>query len=117
MKLYYLFLVAGMFLNECSANNGSMDDPRLPQCMQERLEQLQKDLLRSPPAYVAQYKYKEQIVYYIPPAEGDQMSELYNEDCELICHPDGGITGRGDGSCPDFEKERSEEKIIWRDEQ
>lgn len=30
-------------------------------------------------------------------------------------HPDGGITGRGDGKFPYFDKERTNEKLLWED--
>ena len=32
----------------------------------------------------------------------------------VLCAPDGGIDGRGDGRCPDFLAERKEERILWR---
>lgn len=44
------------------------------------------------------------------------MSELYDESCALICRPEGGITGMGDGKCAGFLEERREEKMIWKDE-
>ena len=87
----------------------------IPPCIQEKIEELSKEPVKNPPAFIARYQYKGSPVYYVPPAAGDQMSELYGEDCELICRPEGGITGRGDGKCPDFIEERKEEKIIWQD--
>jgi hypothetical protein len=33
----------------------------------------------------------------------------------LICQPDGGITGKGDGKCPDFDKNKTNEKLVWQD--
>nr|WP_262893218.1 hypothetical protein [Dyadobacter subterraneus] len=40
------------------------------------------------------------------------MDENYN----LLCSPDGGITGGGDGKCLDFVKKASNQKLIWNDE-
>jgi len=47
--------------------------------------------------------YKGKEVNY-KPAERccDQMGEVRDTSGNIICHPDGGITGKGDGKCPDF---------------
>ena len=41
---------------------------------------------------------------------------VWGVDRAVICHPDGGITGRGDGRCPDFFVERRNERVVWRDQ-
>lgn len=87
----------------------------LPQRIEEKIKALQAQPTQNPLASVYQYEYKGQIVYYFPPVCCDQMSELYNRDCKLICHPDGGLTGKGDGKCTDFFGERKNEKLIWKD--
>ncbi len=43
------------------------------------------------------------------------LSTLYNENCNVICSPDGGLTGSGDGQCSDFFDTRTDEKLIWED--
>jgi len=55
-------------------------------------------------------------VFYVPALCCDFYSDLYDMDCNLIGHPDGGYTGRGDGSFPDFTERRKDEKLIWADE-
>ena len=87
----------------------------LPACVKEKINQLKNKSTQNPPAKVWQYQYKGQTVYYFPPACCDQMGELYDEHCNLICHPDGGITGRGDGKCEDFFASRQNEKLVWED--
>ncbi len=67
------------------------------------------------PLYVARYEYQGQVVYYVPPRCCDIPSDLYDASGRLMCHPDGGFTGTGDGRCPDFLAQRTNEKIIWRD--
>ena len=54
-------------------------------------------------------------MFYVPPACCDVPSELYDHDGNLICGPDGGIRGTGDGKCPDFFEKRREGTLIWRD--
>ena len=43
------------------------------------------------------------------------FSDLYDDHCNLICHPDGGIAGGGDGSCSDFFATCKNEVLIWKD--
>jgi hypothetical protein len=68
-----------------------------------------------PPQSIWRYEYKGQTVYYVPPQCCDQYSTLYDANGIRICAPDGGITGLGDGKCPDFFQERKDEKLIWQD--
>lgn len=114
-----MLILGVVFMISCTNGatefSGNRVPESVPDCIREKIKELQNDPLRNPPAAVLQYQYKGKLVYYVPPAAGDQMSELYGEDCELICRPDGGITGRGDGRCPDFFEERSNEKIVWKD--
>ena len=69
----------------------------------------------NPPHRILRYRYREQTVYYVPPSCCDQPSALYNDAGTLLCEPDGGITGRGDGRCADFHERRSEESVFWSD--
>jgi len=69
----------------------------------------------NPPAVIARYVYNGQTVYFVPQRCCDIASVLYSATGSVICHPDGGFTGRGDGQCPDFFEQRKEEHIIWRD--
>lgn len=87
----------------------------IPDCIQQKINTLEKENVRNPPAKVYQYTYQNQTVYYIPSYCCDVYSELYDSNCTLICHPDGGITGRGDGRCTDFFDLRKDEKLIWED--
>ena len=64
---------------------------------------------------VARYEYRGGRVYYVPPRCCDVYGTLYDASGTILCHPDGGFTGDGDGRCPDFFEERRNEKIIWRD--
>ena len=70
----------------------------------------------NPPAFIAQYEYKGQTVYFLPQRCCDIFSDLYDSDGNIIGHPDGGIAGQGDGRVSDFLKERNSESVIWRDQ-
>jgi hypothetical protein len=73
-----------------------------------------KPVLDSPES-ISQYLYKGKIVYYFAPACCGKMSNLYDEQKNIICKPDGGDDGRGDGKCPGFTAERKHGKIIWEE--
>jgi len=81
----------------------------------ELIEEVKAAPTRNPPASVARYSYLGKIVYYVPPFCCDMTSVLYDVDGEVICVPDGGITGAGDGRCPDFFEERGDAIIVWED--
>ncbi|MBU1099231.1 MAG: hypothetical protein KKA84_02420 [Bacteroidetes bacterium] len=83
--------------------------------MEELISEYQNQPVGNPPQSIWQYTYEGQLVYYVPPQCCDQFSVLYDKEGDYICAPDGGITGRGDGQCPDFFSDRKNEKLIWRD--
>ena len=89
--------------------------PELPKAVQERIVQFQKEAKTNPPRAIYQYQYHNNTVYYITAPCCDFYSELLNEKGKIICHPDGGFTGKGDGKCVDFNKTKSNEKLIWKD--
>ncbi|WP_018478502.1 DUF6970 domain-containing protein [Pontibacter roseus] len=83
--------------------------------MEDKIRELKAKDVRNPPAAVWQYEYDGQTVYYIPPYCCDVPSQLYDSNCNLICSPDGGFTGRGDGKCNDFFEKRTNERLVWKD--
>ena len=87
-----------------------------PSCVKKEIRKIKSDGVRNPPAVVWQYEYNGSIVYYIPSYCCDVPSLLFDSDCNQICSPDGGITGRGDGKCADFFAKRKNEKLIWKDD-
>jgi hypothetical protein len=84
-------------------------------CIIELINDIKSEAVRNPPGSIWQYEYNGLTVYYIPPYCCDYPSELYDSACNLICSPDGGATGNGDGNCEDFFIRRKNEKLIWQD--
>jgi hypothetical protein len=71
---------------------------------------------KTSPGSIWRYIYKEQPVYYVPPLWCcDIPSSLYDAKGNLLCRPDGGFAGYGDGRCPEFFKERAHEELLWSD--
>lgn len=87
----------------------------VPPCIDAMIAQFKKEAVQNPPRKIYRYSYRNSTVYYVPALCCDFFSELYNDSCKLIGHPDGGITGRGDGSMPDFHSAKKDETIIWED--
>ncbi|MBI3259706.1 MAG: hypothetical protein HYZ54_09565 [Ignavibacteriae bacterium] len=83
--------------------------------MTQKINAIKAMEVKKPPLSVWQFQYNGRTVYYISPYCCDMFSELYDNQCNLICNPDGGFTGRGDGKCPDFAEKKTDEKLIWKD--
>ena len=87
-----------------------------PACVDKLIASFKEEAVQNPPRKVFSYTYQGKTVYYVPAICCDFFSDLYDQNCSLIGHPDGGFTGKGDGKIIDFEKTRSNEKLIWADE-
>jgi hypothetical protein len=109
-------LIAGALLSAIMIQGScEKSDEGTPPCINQKITAMQQAPVRNPPGSVWQYLYNGQTVYYIPADCCDQYSELYDSKCNLICAPDGGLVGNGDGRCPDFVANRSNEQLIWQD--
>lgn len=98
----------------CSATKSQTQN--VPSCINDKIEAFKKEAKQNPPRTITEYTYKGKKVYYIPAVCCDQLSEVYDSNCNLLGHPDGGFTGKGDGTLPGFHKEVKDEKLIWKDE-
>ena len=115
MALRFKFLLIGFVLLQAKTCKKE-DFKDVPLCIIEKITTLKAENVENPPASIWQYEYNGQVVYYIPAKCCDFHSMLYDSNCNLICSPDGGFTGKGDGKCSDFLAKRTKEKLIWKDE-
>jgi hypothetical protein len=83
--------------------------------LQDLIRSIEETPVSNPPTVIYEYKYRQQAVYFVPQRCCDIPSDLYDRDGQLLCHPDGGFTGAGDGRCPDFFDARTDERVVWRD--
>jgi hypothetical protein len=89
--------------------------PGTPPCVRSLIRSLERRHI-SPPASVWRWEIEGESYYYVPPQCCDMPSELYDSDCNRICAPDGGITGQGDGRCPEGlidSLDASSVTVIW----
>lgn len=111
MKFIFLLLVLPLINEKCAKSKDSV-----PVCIQQKIEQIQKEPKWNPPAEVNEYTYEGKQVYLFSSPCCDQYNNLYDSDCNLICAPSGGYTGKGDRKCLDFFEKAKHVKLIWKDE-
>ena len=94
---YIAYIILLIFVGACSQST-QYDNP---DWVDQLIVKFQNELAGNPPQSIWRHEYKGQTVYYVPAQCCDQFSTLYDADGNIICAPDGGYTGRGDGLCPD----------------
>lgn len=109
-----LFLYVGLSIMLFSCNKEKLPK-ETPQCIEDKINAIADGEVWDPSAKIYSYTYNGKTVYYFPPRCCDIPSTLYDENCNVICSPDGGINGAGDGQCTDFFTTRTNEKLIWED--
>ena len=111
MKKLTLLIYIILFLICCEKENCEID---IPACIDKKIEAIKMEEVRNPPAQIWEWEVDEHTYYYITSDFCDQWNYLYDEECNVICAPDGGITGMGDGNCPNF-VEQIEKTLVWED--
>ncbi len=101
----FLIAICLIGLNSCEKNKSTNS---IPSCIQDKIDELKNKPKYNPPAKVIQYNYNGKTVYYITSDGCDQFNNLFDSNCNLICAPDGGFTGHGDGKCSDFENKKNQ---------
>ncbi len=96
-------------------NDSSPTQSASPDCIEMIITDIKKHPVKNPPTTIWQFTYKGESVFYIPAACCDQFNPVYKNNCSLFCHPDGGLTGKGDGKCDDFFLLANDKKLIWKD--
>lgn len=89
-------------------------DDDTPDCIKDKITELENKPVQNPAAVVVKWEVDGQTYYYITSDCCDQYNFLYDTDCNVVCAPDGGFTGQGDGNCPNFST-TPKETIIWQD--
>lgn len=113
MKFYFLpLLLATVVTKDCSKEKPS----GLPKCVQLRIEAIKKEPRWNPPAQVDEYRYKGKTVYLFSADCCDQFTVVMDSECQYMCAPAGGLTGKGDRKCDDFFTEAQLVKTAWKDQ-
>lgn len=112
LNIFLVFTVL-LYVQQCGKEEVGES---IPACMEAKIRDILAEDVWNPPAKVYRYVFNGETVYYIPQRCCDIPSQLYDEDCNLICAPDGGFSGQGDNRCPDFFSTRTAEELVWEDE-
>jgi ssDNA-specific exonuclease RecJ len=103
-------------VNKAVPNKTTSDSlASLPMCIKALIEKMKADSVTNPPSKIYSYTFDNKTVYYVPGVCCDNFSDLYDDSCKIIAHPDGGFTGQGDRKLPKFHDEKKDEKLIWQD--
>jgi hypothetical protein len=103
-----------ILLLACSTNKKVRGIQEMPVCLDAKIKAMSSDPNEGSPLSVTRYTYKQQTVSYMVSPCCDKFNVVYDSACNILGHPDGGFTGRGDGKMPDFRKEATNEKVIWK---
>lgn len=88
----------------------------LPGCIQQKIDSIKKLPVWNPAAQIEEYEYHGKKVFVVSADCCDFFTTAYDENCNYICAPSGGFTGRGDGLCNDFNEKGKLVKQVWKDE-
>lgn len=111
-------LIIATFLLSCSVQQASkkvtQTIPTIPGCIEKKINAVKEDPSLTPPVQVDQYTYDGRTVFLVTNGCCDQFNEVYDEQCNYICAPSGGLTGKGDRKCPDFNDKAVLVKTVWK---
>lgn len=111
----YMSLVVWIALAAAVAGCSAVTSDEQPPFVDQLINRFRSEPVSNPPRSIWRYNYRGGVVFYVPPVCCDVPSDLYDSDGKVICSPDGGITGRGGGGCPDFFSMRTQESRVWAD--
>lgn len=97
---------------KCSNKN----ELKIPVCIQQKIDSIKKEERWNPPAEVYEYNYNGKTVFYFSSNCCDFFNTVVDENCNYICAPSGGITGKGDRKCDDFNANAKQVRLVWKDE-
>ena len=108
-------LILGVLAGCGGSSSPTEPSGQQPPWLQQLIARIESEPVTNPPSSILQYRYRGATVYFRPARCCDVFSDLYDEAGALLCHPDGGLTGGGDGRCTDFLALRTAERLVWQD--
>jgi hypothetical protein len=111
-RFTFTILLLSLTFISCEDLNLKKD---VPNCIERKIRQFKKDAVDNPPKQVWEWKVNGTTYYYITGHGADCLHYLYDDNCKVVCAPDGGTFGTGDGKCPKFYPPMVK-TLIWEDE-
>src|SRR5688572_23250673 len=110
------YIITGLFIAFLNDSDCHKAKQAIPTCIQQKIDQIKAQPKWNPPAEVNEYIYNDRHVYLFSSNCCDQYNMLYDENCNALCAPSGGYTGRGDEKCTDFKDKAKLVGLVWKDE-
>jgi len=114
MTLHFNFILFCLLVSQAAGCEKA--GPALPGCIEEKINAFKQESKHNPPAEVWIYSYHGKDVYFISEYCCDVPSQVLDDECQSLCSPGGGLTGKGDGKCPQFFKEATNGRRLWKDD-
>jgi len=108
IRIILIILIISGSLTVSKAADLQVDDT--PECIQNKILEEEAILFQ-----VIQWEINGELFYLFSYLNCyDCFEYLYNENCEYVCAPSGGISGQGNFDCPDWNGTITE-TILWKD--
>lgn len=107
------YLALLLFLPLLSASDCSKKN-ELPSCVQRVIDDAVRNEPSGVPVKIDEYLYNGKRVFLFTAPCCDQYNTVYDENCNAVCAPTGGITGKGDGNCTDFTTAATHVREVWK---
>ena len=120
MRNFRLSVLAALVVLPLLAARCQKEVTPTPACptnsLQAKIAELQAKPKGNPAYTIWQYKWQGQRVYLASDQTCcDQFVTLYDVCFNVLCAPSGGLSGKGDGRCPEFYQQATDEQLVWRD--
>lgn len=112
MKAIISLFISTIIISSCARKA----IPSIPDCIRKKIEAIKAEPKWNPPAEINEYEYKGKRVFLITAPCCDRYTELVDENCNYLCAPSGGYTGKGDEKCKDFNQEAKHIRLVWKDD-
>lgn len=102
-----------IFITDYNVDLSNLIDTSITTCISNKLTEYISKGDTTDVTAVYQYYYNEKICYLLNSQCCDLFNALVDNNCNIICLPTGGISGGGDGTCPDFNTDAIFIRKIW----
>ena len=113
MKWFFLILISTFLLAASCDEEEELDTSYIDVCILEKADELEAKGDSAYVIYIGQYIYNNQIVYLFTSECCDMFNYVLDRNCDPVCAPSGGISGHGDGTCPDFYDNALLIRTVW----
>lgn len=123
MRLFISISIAGFIVFACNRKTSTVASSAstttaaaIPPCIQKKMDSIMQGPVWNPPAEIHKYDYNGKIIYVMSAPCCDFFNVAVDADCNYVCAPSGGFTGKGDGKCTDFFATAKHLGLVWKDQ-